>query len=131
MPLLGGIIGAGVTLWATFAPSFLFIFAGAPYAESLRANKRLSGALAAITAAVTGVILNLAVWFALHVLFAKLSASGYGPLHVIVPDVSTIDLTALSLSILAALALILGRIGLVPVIALAALAGLGVHYLGM
>ena len=68
-PLVAGILGAAMTTWVTFAPSMLWIFAGAPFIERLRANRRLSGALAAITAAVVGVILNLSVWFALHVLF--------------------------------------------------------------
>ena len=67
----GGIAGAVVTLWMTFAPCFLWIFAGAPYIEAIGKRPRLSGALAAITAAVVGVILNLSVWFGLHVLFGK------------------------------------------------------------
>ena len=67
----GGIAGAVVTLWMTFAPCFLWIFAGAPYIEAIGKRPRLAGALAAITAAVVGVILNLSVWFGLHVLFGK------------------------------------------------------------
>ena len=70
----GGLAGAAVTLWMTFAPCFLWIFAGAPYIEHIGRMPRLSGALAAITAAVVGVILNLSVWFGLHVLFARLTA---------------------------------------------------------
>ena len=68
-PVVAGILAAAMTTWVTFTPSMLWIFAGAPFVEQLRANRRLSGALAAITAAVVGVILNLSVWFALHVLF--------------------------------------------------------------
>ena len=70
-PLVGGLLGAAMTLWVMFVPSMLWIFAGAPFVEQLRGNRRLAGALAAITAAVVGVILNLSVWFALHVLFGK------------------------------------------------------------
>ena len=70
-PVTAGVLGAVMTTWVTFVPSMLWIFAGAPFIEPLRANRRLSGALAAITAAVVGVILNLSVWFALHVLFGQ------------------------------------------------------------
>src|SRR5205085_11125976 len=70
-PLLAATLGAFVTTWATFTPCFLWIFLGAPYIERLRGNLRLSSALSAITAAVVGVILNLAVWFALHVFFPQ------------------------------------------------------------
>ncbi len=68
-PLLAGTLGTGITLWTTFVPSFLFIFLGAPYVEAMRGQKHLNSALSAITAAVVGVILNLAVWFALGVLW--------------------------------------------------------------
>src|SRR5206468_3561088 len=70
-PMLAGILGGLLTTWVTFVPCFLWIFLGAPYIEVLRGNKALSAALSAITAAVVGVILNLAVWFALHVLFTE------------------------------------------------------------
>ena len=75
-------LGAVVTLWATFAPCFLWIFTGAPYIERLNAEPRLRAALAAVTAAVVGVILNLTVWFALQVLFARVGEWRLGPLHV-------------------------------------------------
>ena len=71
-----GLLGAAVTLWATFAPCFLWIFTGAPYVERVSANSRLAGALAGVTAAVVGVILNLSLWFALHVLFGNVAATG-------------------------------------------------------
>ncbi|MFN8457434.1 MAG: chromate efflux transporter, partial [Anaerolineae bacterium] len=70
-PLLAGILGATVTVWVTFTPCFLWIFLGAPYIESLRGNKSLSTALSGITAAVVGVIFNLALWFSMHTLFAR------------------------------------------------------------
>ena len=77
-PVAAGILGAAMTTWVTFTPSMLWIFAGAPFVEQLRANRRLSGALAAITAAVVGVILNLSVWFALHVLFGQVDGDAHG-----------------------------------------------------
>src|SRR3954465_3457187 len=80
-PLAAGVVGAALTTWVTFVPSIMLIFAGAPFIEQLRANQRLSGALAAITAAVVGVILNLTVWFALHVLFGQAADSELGPLR--------------------------------------------------
>ena len=76
-PLVAGLIGAAMTLWVTFVPSMLWIFAGAPFIEQLRGNRNLAGALAAITAAVVGVILNLSVWFALHVLFGTGDRDAY------------------------------------------------------
>jgi chromate transporter len=75
-PLLAGVFGAVLTVWVTFVPCFLWIFLGAPYVEALRGNAALNSALAAITAAVVGVIANLALWFATHVLFARTEASG-------------------------------------------------------
>jgi chromate transporter len=76
-PLLAGILGAALTVWVTFVPCFLWIFLGAPYIEALRGNVALSSALAAITAAVVGVIANLALWFGTHVLFAATSPGGW------------------------------------------------------
>ena len=84
-PWAMGVLGAAVTLWATFAPCFLWIFAGAPYIERLNAEPRLKSALAAVTAAVVGVILNLTVWFALHVLFATVSEHNVGPVAALRP----------------------------------------------
>ncbi len=100
-PVVMGILGALVTLWATFAPCFLWIFAGAPYVERLHNAPKLKSALAAITAAVVGVILNLTVWFALHVLFAKVDDTVIGPLHLHLPDLSTLNPVAAVLSALA------------------------------
>ena len=124
-PLVAGVLGAIVTLWVTFVPSFLWIFAGAPYAERLRSNRALAGALAAITAAVVGVIANLALWFALHVVFAKVERMEVGAFVLLVPDPGSLDFLALALSVAAALALIGGRLP-VPLLLLAcAAAGYG------
>lgn len=97
-PVVMGLLGALVTLWATFAPCFLWIFAGAPYVDRLTNAPRLSSALSTVTAAVVGVIGNLSVWFALHVLFAHVDVRFAGPLRLYVPDPGSIDWVALALS---------------------------------
>ncbi len=86
-----GLLGAVVALWATFVPCFLWIFAGAPYIDWIGDQPRLKGALAAISAAVVGVILNLTIWFALHVFFATVTHRTYGVLHLWRPDFATLD----------------------------------------
>jgi chromate transporter len=86
-----GLAGAGIALWATFAPCFLWIFAGAPYVEWLSSQPRLKGALSAITAAVVGVIFNLALWFALHVFFREVRLEEVGPLKLWLPTLATLD----------------------------------------
>jgi chromate transporter len=96
-----GILGALVTLWATFAPCFLWIFVGAPYIERLTHAPRLAAALRTVTAAVVGVIANLSLWFALHVLFARVDERHLGPLRLFVPDIASLDVVALALSVVA------------------------------
>jgi chromate transporter len=127
--LLAGIAGAAITLWVTFAPSFLWIFAGAPYAERIRDNRTASAALAAITAAVVGVILNLAIWFALHVIFAKVDTRDIGPLHLQVPDIATLDPIALAIAALALLALIRFKMPILALLAASAVLGLAAKFL--
>ena len=119
----GGLAGAAVTLWMTFAPCFLWIFAGAPYIEHIGRMPRLSGALAAITAAVVGVILNLSVWFGLHVLFGKVNRMD-GAFKPWLPDWQTLDWAALAISVIAASALLRLHLGIPKTLALCA--GLGV-----
>ena len=120
----GGIAGALVTLWMTFAPCFLWIFAGAPYIEAIGKRPRLAGALAAITAAVVGVILNLSVWFGLHVLFGKVERIDAGWFRPWIPDWAHLDWFALALSLVAALALLRFHLGIVRTLALCAVLGL-------
>lgn len=103
-----GIAAAAITLWVTFVPSFMFIFIGAPFIDRLTQMPRLSSALAAITAAVVGVIANLSLWFALHVLFAQVSSVAVGPFALALPAVETLRLLPATLAVLAAV-LILGR----------------------
>jgi chromate transporter len=119
-----GLLGAALTLWATFAPCFLWIFAGAPYVERLSANPRLAGALAGVTAAVVGVILNLSLWFALHVVFGTVTATWHGPLQLWTPDLATLNVEAVVLAILAAILLFGFRLGIAGTLAIAAAASL-------
>jgi chromate transporter len=124
-PFTGGVTGALVALWFTFVPCFLWIFAGAPYVEKLRGVKWLSAALSAVTAAVVGVIANLAVWFGLHVLFARLDETMAGPFRLLVPDPATFDPAAAAIALAAAVALMVFHINLIVVLLAAALAGMG------
>jgi chromate transporter len=119
-----GLAGAVVTLWATFAPCFLWIFVGAPYIEWIGAQPRLRGALSAITAAVVGVILNLSLWFALHVFFADVAPQRLGPVTFWQPDFSTLDWRVVVLSLVSGVLLLRLHWGMVRVLAIAA--GLGV-----
>ena len=113
----GGIAGAMVTLWATFAPCFLWIFAFAPYIDAIGKRPKLSGALSAITAAVVGVILNLSLWFGLHVLFGHVERMP-GWFRPWLPAWAQLDGFALALSILAAVALLRMRLGIIGTLAL-------------
>lgn len=90
-PMLAGIVGSIVVTWVTFVPCFLWIFLGAPYIEYLRGNRKITAALSAITAAVVGAILNLAVWFALHTLFAAIEERHRFGLRLLVPEIRTLD----------------------------------------
>jgi chromate transporter len=104
-PLLAATFGAVLTTWVTFVPCFLWIFLGAPFIERLRGNAALSGALSAITAAVVGVILNLAIWFALHVLFHTVVDAHFLGMTLDVPVLASADWTAIALTAAAMLAL--------------------------
>ncbi|RUS59279.1 chromate efflux transporter [Pseudorhodobacter sp. E13] len=118
-----GLAAAAVALWMTFAPCFLWIFAGAPLIERLEHAPRLSAALAAITAAVVGVIANLSLWFALHVLFATVQTTQIGPARLILPVLSSLDPLAAGLALLATALIFLRHWGLPATLALCA--GLG------
>ncbi|TGD65129.1 chromate efflux transporter [Tabrizicola sp. WMC-M-20] len=101
-----GLAAAVVTLWMTFVPCFLWIFVAAPYLARITADPRLAGALAAIMAAVVGVIANLSLWFALHLLFARVTPQGFGPVQLMVPDLASLNPTALGLAAISALLLL-------------------------
>jgi chromate transporter len=121
--LLAGALGAALVTWVTFVPCFLWIFVGAPWIEALRGNRALNTALTAITAAVVGVILNLAVWFALHVLFGVVNERAFGPLHLALPDVATLSWPSLVLAAGAAVATFRYGAKMLPVLGVCAAAG--------
>ena len=127
-PMLAGVAGAAITTWVTFAPCFLWIFLGAPYVERLRKVESLNAAFTAITAAVVGVILNLAIWFGLHVLFAEVEETRASVLRLYVPDVATLDPWALALSVAALVAVLRFKAGMVPVLGVAAGLGLLIRF---
>jgi chromate transporter len=122
-PLLAGSLGALLTLWVTFAPCFLWIFLGGPYVEALRGNKGLAAALGAITAAVVGVIMNLALWFGLHVVFREVRPASFLGLSPDWPVLTSLDWRAAVLSGAAMLAMLRFKMGMIPTLAACAAAG--------
>jgi len=124
-PVVAGTLGAVLTTWVTFVPCFLWIFLGAPYVERLRANVALSAALAAITAAVVGVILNLAVWFGLHVLFTEVGQWQFGPMTLPRPQWATFQPAAAALSVVAAVLLLGLKQSVVRTLLISAILGYG------
>ena len=120
-----GLLGALVTLWATFAPCFLWIFVGAPYIDWIGNQPRLVSALKAITAAVVGVILNLSLWFALHVFFTDVEAEKWRWLTLWSPDLASLDWRVVALSVAASFLLFKLHWGLIRILVLAAFAGMG------
>lgn len=129
-PVAAGVLGAAMTTWVTFVPSMLWIFAGAPFVEGLRANRRLSGALAAITAAVVGVILNLSVWFALHVLFGHVTEMHWGPIRWFAFDPLALDKQAALLAAVAAVLAFRFHRSLIEVVLVMALLGMVTRFYG-
>jgi chromate transporter len=123
-PLVAGILGAALTTWVTFAPCFLWIFALAPWIERLEHAQRLKGGLAAVTAAIVGVIANLSLWFALHVLFARVAILRLGPVTVIAPELASLNWRAALLGSLAGFLIFRRRWNVIPVLALSAAGGL-------
>ncbi len=128
-PLLAATLGAVLTTWVTFVPCFLWIFLGAPFIERLRGNSALSGALSAITAAVVGVILNLAIWFALHVLFRTVVETRVLGLALDVPVLASADWAAIALTAAAMLAILRFGVSMGWVLAGCGLAGVVVRFL--
>jgi len=128
-PMLAGVLGALLSTWVTFVPCFLWIFLGAPYIESLRGNRWLGAALGGITAAVVGVVLNLSVWFALHVLFGELRAVHVLGFEMQSPVWNTLDPWSV-LVVAVALALLQCKVGIIKTLALSAALGGGLFYWG-
>jgi chromate transporter len=123
-PLVAGLLGAGLTTWVTFAPCFLWIFTFAPWIERMQQATKLKGGLAALTAAVVGVIANLTVWFLLHVLFARVGEVRAGPVRLYVPDWASFDWRAGLLAVLAAVLIFRLKWSVIRVLGVAALGGL-------
>lgn len=123
-PFTAGILASVLATWVTFVPCFLWIFLGAPYVENMRGNKSVSAALSAVTAAVVGVMMNLAIWFAVHVAFADVDTiSRYG-MQLLIPDWQTMDLASVVLAAGAFVAMLRFKIGMMPVILVCALLGM-------
>jgi chromate transporter len=130
-PMLAGTLGGLLATWVTFTPCFLWIFLGAPFIETLRGNTALSAALYAITAAVVGVILNLAVWFAVHTVFRQTTPVRAFPLSFDAPVLSSVDIWALALSVAAALAIFRFKAGMIQTLAACCAAGIALHLAGL
>ncbi len=129
-PLMAGTLGGLLATWVTFAPCFLWIFLGAPFIEVLRGNRPLSGALSAITAAVVGVILNLAIWFAIHTVFAQVRPLALGPIALDVPILASVNVWALLLSLGATIAMLRFKVGMAATLASASAAGMALYAVG-
>jgi chromate transporter len=126
-PLLAGTLAGLLVTWVTFTPCFLWVFLGAPYVEALRGARRLSAALSAVTAAVVGVILNLAVWFGMHVVFKQMTPfRGYG-LALDVPVPASLDPWALAVAVAAMIAIFGLRAGMIPTLLACSVAGVALH----
>jgi len=125
--LWGGVAGGVLATWVTFAPCFAWIFLGAPWMEGLRENRALAGALAAVTAAVVGVILNLSLWFGIHVVFARTVEVG----RMVLPVPGSVDWVAAALSALAILAAFRLRLGVLQMIGFWGAAGVLLHLAGV
>jgi chromate transporter len=122
-PLLAGTVAGLLVTWVTFTPCFLWVLLGAPYVEALRGVRALGAALSAVTAAVVGVILNLAVWFSIHVIFRETIAwRGYG-LNVSLPMLPSIDIFAAILAAAAAIAIFRFKVGIMQTLLACSLAG--------
>ena len=130
-PLMAATLGGLLTTWVTFVPCFLWIFLGAPFVERLRDNAVLTAALTAITAAVVGVILNLAVWFGLHVVFDEVRTLTSFGLDLDVPVWSTVNLAAAALVLAALVAVVRFKLGPLTVLVGSALAGMALSFMGL
>jgi chromate transporter len=126
-PWVAGVAGSVLTVWVTFVPCFLWIFLGAPYVEALRGSRALSGALALVTAAVVGVIANLALWFGLHVLFAEVREVAIPGGTLDVPVLASVNAASVLLFLGASFALFHAKRGTIPVLLATAATGILLH----
>jgi chromate transporter len=123
-PMTAATLAAILTTWVTFVPCFLWIFLGAPFIERLRNNVALTGAMSAITAAVVGVILNLAVWFGLHTLFSEVATWSVGKFSLDVPVLSSLVLPSLVLTVTAGVAIFRFSASVIATLLACAVAGM-------
>jgi chromate transporter len=130
-PLLAGTLGGLLATWVTFVPCFLWIFLGAPFIERLRGNAAVAGALSAITAAVVGVVLNLAIWFAIHTLFRQVAMWRLGPVRFDAPVLASVDPWALLLSVAAAVAILRFKAGTLVTLAATSAVGVALYVAGV
>ncbi len=130
-PMVAGTLGGLLTTWVTFIPCFLWIFLGAPFVEALRGNRALNAALSAITAAVVGVILNLAVWFALHAWFRELRPMRALGLSFDAPVIASVQPWAVALSLVGMIAIFRFKAGMLQTLAGCSLAGLVLYFIGV
>ena len=129
-PLVAGTLGAVITVWVTFVPCFMFIFLGAPYVERLRHNVSIRNALTAVGASVVGVVLNLAIWFALHTAFDVVDEISVGPITVPVPDPSTVNFSAIVIALIAATLVFRFKVATLRVLGICAMLGAAIALLG-
>ncbi len=129
-PMVAGTLGGLLATWVTFTPCFLWIFLGAPFIEKLRGDTALNAALSAITAAVVGVILNLAIWFAIHTVFHETVPVRLFPLSFDAPRLASVDAFTLALSVAAAVAIFRFKVGMIPTLAACCVAGIALYLVG-
>jgi chromate transporter len=130
-PLMAGTLGGLLATWVTFVPCFLFIFLGAPFIEALCGNQALHGALSAITAAVVGVVLNLAIWFAMHTIFRETWPVRSFGFSFDAPVLASIDVWALLLAVAAVVAMFRFKVGMIQALAACSAAGVALYLSGM
>ena len=126
-PWAGAVVASLLVTWVTFVPCFLFILLGAPYVERLRGNQALAAALGGITAAVVGVIASLAVFFALHTLFAETGRVTWGPLDLEYPHLDSLQLTQLAITAFAFVLVFVAKWSVLRILGACALVGLVAH----
>lgn len=122
-PFWGGVFGAIVTTWVTFVPCFLWIFAFAPWIEQLKSSYKLQGGLSTITASIVGVIGNLTIWFCLHVIFAQVLTTNFGPFKLLIPDISSFNWREALIAIFALFGIFKLKIGTMKIVGICAVFG--------
>jgi len=129
-PMTAGVLASVLVTWVTFVPCFLWIFLGAPWIETLRGHRAVNATLSAVTAAVVGVMLNLAAWFAIHVLFAQVTTIDRWGMHLAVPEPASVQWASLALAVAAFVALFRYKAGMLTVLLISALVGMA-YFLGV